>query len=106
MLYLDKSKFTLKALEGSASTNDGTLCVTACNTHPTESFTLELETRGANIDEAEVVILKGEDYLSHNTFENPSVVTLSDPIVVNARDGLLHIDMPAASIARVMGKLS
>jgi alpha-N-arabinofuranosidase len=104
--YADKSRFTLKALEGSASVKDGVLCVTACNTHPTEAIEMELETRGGKVAEASVVVLAGKDMLAHNTFAKPNAVKLSKAAVVKAKGRLLRIEMPAGSVVRVMGKMA
>jgi alpha-N-arabinofuranosidase len=106
MQYIDKSRFTLKALEGSASVKDGVLCVTACNTHPTEAIEMELETRGGKVAEASVVVLAGKDMLAHNTFAKPNAVKLSKAAVVKAKGRLLRIEMPAGSVVRVMGKMA
>jgi alpha-N-arabinofuranosidase len=104
--YLDKGgAFSLKALEGSASVKDGTLCVTACNTHPTEPAEMELEIRGGKVREAKVVTLAGKDFLSLNTFERPSAVKLSKSATVEAKGKLLRIAMPPGSVVRAMGKV-
>lgn len=103
--YIDKSRFTLKALEGSASVKDGVLCVTVCNTHPAEPVELELEMRGGKLAEANVVTLAGANMLALNTFETPDAVKLSRSAVVKASGDLLRVEMPAGSIVRVMGKV-
>jgi alpha-N-arabinofuranosidase len=104
--YLDKgSAFSLKALEGSASVKDGTLCVTACNTHPTEPAEMELEIRGGKVREAKVVTLAGKDFLALNTFERANAVKLSKAVTVEAKGKLLRIVMPPGSVVRAMGKV-
>jgi alpha-N-arabinofuranosidase len=105
-LYLDKSRFTLKALEGSASVKDGVLCVTACNTHPTEPIDFELEVRGGKVAEARAVTLAGKDILALNTFEKPNAVKLSRAAVVKAKGRVLRVELPAGSVVRIMGAVS
>jgi alpha-L-arabinofuranosidase len=97
---------SLKALEGSASVKDGILCVTACNTHPTEAIDFELETRGGKMAEARVVALAGKDMLALNTFDKPNAVKISKAAVVKGRGNLMRIEMPAGSVVRVMGKIA
>ncbi len=105
-MYLDKSAFALKAVQGSASVKDGALCVTACNTHPSQPVELEIDLVGARLDSAEVVRLAADDIHAHNTFERPEQVKLSAPEIVSAKGNTLRVAMPAASIVRVMGKLA
>ena len=105
--YLDTdADITLKALEASASIKDGVLCVTACNTHPTEPIEMELAVPGAKLGEIELVILAGADYLAHNTFERPEAVTLSTPQAVRAKGDAVRIDLPPASVVRIKGGLT
>ena len=104
--YLDKgSRFSLKALDGSASVKDGLLCVTATNAHPTEPMEMELELRGGKVRQAKVVTLAGKDFLAHNTFEKSNAVKLSKAAVVEAKGKLLRVELPAGSVVRVMGKM-
>jgi alpha-N-arabinofuranosidase len=104
--YLDTdADISLKALEGSASVQDGVLCITATNTHPTEPIDMHLTLRGGSLPEAQVVTLAGDDCLSHNTFDRPDAVTLSAPQTVETSGNALHIPLPPGSAVRVMGRL-
>ena len=104
-MYLDKSGFGLRAVQGSASVKDSRLCVTACNTHPTQPVELEIRLVGAALPQAEVVRLAADDIHAHNTFDQPERVTLSAPELVEGRDRTLRVLMPAASIVRAQGAL-
>ncbi|MHC4563691.1 MAG: alpha-N-arabinofuranosidase [Planctomycetota bacterium] len=105
--YLDTdADISLKALEGSASVNNGLLCITACNTHPAEPIDMALTLRAGRLPEAEVVTLAGHDYLSHNTFDRPDAVTVSAPQTIESPGETLRIPMPAGSVVRVMGTLA
>ena len=104
-MYLDKGAAVLRAVQGSASVKDGRLCVTACNTHPTQPVELELNLAGATLGKVEVVRLAADDIHAHNTFERPDHVTLSAPETITAKGGMVRVTMPAGSIARVMGLL-
>jgi alpha-N-arabinofuranosidase len=104
--YADKQATGLQALHGSASVRDGVLCVTAVNTHPTEQIEFELELRGGKLNEAELVRLVADEIHQHNTFEQPDIVHLSQPQMVQRQGEHLRVQMPAGSIIRISGKLS
>ena len=105
--YLDTdADITLKVLEASASIRDGVICVTVCNAHPSEPIEMELAVRGATLGDVEIVTLTGADYLAHNTFDRPEAVTLSSPQTVQAKGDTVRIDLPPASVVRIMGQLS
>lgn len=104
--YADGHFPGLKIVQGSASVKDGNLCVTVCNTHPTQPVELEIDVHGANLDEAEDIRLAHDDVHAHNTFDNPNEVSLSRPERLMAKDHILRVALPAASVLRVMGKLN
>ncbi len=104
-MSLDKGAFGLKAVQGSASVKDGRLCVTACNTHPSQAVEVQIDLLGARLDVVDVVRLAADDIHAHNTFEHPDRVRLSAPETATARGGSLRIAMPAGSIIRVSGAL-
>ncbi len=105
--YVDAdADISLKAVEGSASVTDGRLCVTVSNRHPTEPVELALTLRGGAMSGAEMVTLAGEDYLAHNTFDRPDAVTLSATTEADVQGSELHLNLPAGSVARVMGQLA
>jgi alpha-N-arabinofuranosidase len=104
--YLDRSPFALRAVHGSASLRDGELCVTAVNTHPTQTVDLEVELYRAAWSEVEVVALAADDIRAHNTFANPERVQLSAPQTGTARGSVLRHGMSAASVLRLRGRIS
>ncbi len=105
--YLEKKPFALRAVQGSASVRDETLCVTVVNTHPTESVELELELYQRTLSTIEVVTLAASDIHAHNTFEQPDEVHLSSTQQIEVRSGNhVRIPLPAGSIVRIMGQLS
>ncbi|MBW3623818.1 MAG: hypothetical protein KY468_10475, partial [Armatimonadetes bacterium] len=105
--YLDRSDpFVLRGVHGSASVKDGRVCVTAVNTHPTDTIELEVELYRANWGEVEAVDLRADDIHAHNTFEKPEVVRLSAPRTLTAREGTLRVEMPGGSVVRLQGRPS
>jgi alpha-N-arabinofuranosidase len=103
--YLDKTPFALRAVHGSASVRENTLCVTTVNTHPTQTIELDLEVYQRKLGHVEVVTLAADDIHAHNTFERPNVVQLSQPQVFEAHGDHLRIPLPAGSVVRIMGQL-
>jgi len=103
--YRDNQPYALRAVQGSASVKDGTLCVTAVNSHPSQSVELDLDIRQGRLSTAEVVILSADDIHAHNTFDQPDVVQLGSTKVVEAQGGNFRVTLPAGSVVRVIGKL-
>jgi alpha-N-arabinofuranosidase len=103
--YLDKAPFALRAVHGSASVRENTLCVTTVNTHPSQALELDLEVYRRKLGRVEVVTLAAEDVHAHNTFERPDVVQLSQSQVFEARGDRLRVPLPAGSVVRIVGKL-
>lgn len=103
--YMDQHSFSLQAIQGSASVKADQLCITACNTHPSQSVELELNLCGGALDDMEMIRLASSDIHAHNTFEQPSVVHLSQPERIIAHGTTLRVPFPAASVLRITGKL-
>jgi alpha-N-arabinofuranosidase len=103
--YLQPRPFVLRAVQGSASIRDRTLCVTAVNTHPSEAVEIDLEVRGGAVSTVEVVYLSADTIHAHNTFEQHDTVQLSQPVLFEGRGGHIRIPLPAASIMRAQGVL-
>jgi alpha-N-arabinofuranosidase len=104
--YLDRRRFGLRAVHGSASVRDGLLTVTAVNTHHTEPVEVELDIHEGRLEEAEVITLTADHIRAHNTFAQPENVKLSAPAGVTAPSGgPLRVSLPAASVIRVQGRL-
>jgi alpha-L-arabinofuranosidase len=104
--FIDKRPVALQAVQGSASVKNGTLCVTACNTHPQQAVELELNLSGGRLNDVELVRLANENIHAHNTFERPDVVQLSKPEKLEGKGNQLRVEMPAASVVRLIAKIS
>lgn len=104
--YLERQPFALRAVHGSASLRENTLCVTVVNTHPTEAIELEVELQNARWDDVEAVSLAADEIHAHNTFAEPDRVRLSPPATVRARGSTLRHEMPPGSILRLRGPLA
>lgn len=104
--YLQKEPFSLQVVEGSASVKENTLCVTLSHTHPEQPTELEVQVLGGRVSQAEAVFLSADDIHAHNTFENPERVKPSEPQAVRIDGNSLRLTAPAASVIRIMGKLS
>jgi alpha-N-arabinofuranosidase len=104
--YADKREFSLQMVQGSASVKNGTLCITACNAHPTQPCELEIDLRGGKLADVEVCRLGCDDIRAHNTFDHPELVCMAKPEVISARGNRVRVLFPAASVMRVMGKLA
>jgi alpha-L-arabinofuranosidase len=103
--YLERKPFSLRAVHGSASARGGSLCVTAVNTHPSRPVELEVELYRARWDDVEAVTLAGDDFLAHNTFQEPDRVKLSPPQRLTAGGTHLRVPMPPGSVMRLRGML-
>jgi alpha-L-arabinofuranosidase len=104
--YLERGRFALRAVHGSASVREGALCVTAVNTHPNAEVELEVELHRARWEEVEAVALIADDIHAHNTFQEPDVVKLSERRTLTARGGHLRVPMPPGSVVRLIGWLT
>lgn len=104
--YLERRTFSLRAVHGSASVRDGTLCVTAVNTHPTEKLELEVELHRARWGDVDAVTLEADDSHAHNTFADPDHVHLSQPRTLDARGSQVRVTMAPGSVVRLVGKLA
>ncbi|MGV3724838.1 MAG: alpha-N-arabinofuranosidase [Actinomycetota bacterium] len=104
--YLGRSPFALRAVHGSASVRDGSLCVTAVNTHPTAEVELEVELHRARWAEVEAVALNADDIHAHNTFADPDRVRLSPPRRLNAGAEPLRVRMAPGSVIRLRGSIA
>lgn len=103
--YLDNKPFALQAIHGSASIRDNMLCVTVVNTHPTQSIELDLQVSQGSLGAVEVVSLMTNNMHAHNTFEQPDLVRLSPPRVLQAEGNHVCIPLAAGSIARIISPL-
>jgi alpha-L-arabinofuranosidase len=103
--FLNRDRFVLRAVHGSASLRDGQLCVTCVNTHPTEPVELEIALHGSRWEDVEAVALAADDIHAHNTFAEPERVTLGSTQTHAAREGVLRVPMPPGSVLRLMGRL-
>jgi alpha-L-arabinofuranosidase len=105
--YLDRGPFALRAVEGSASLRARDLCVTAVNTHPTETVDLDVEVHGASwSEELEVVALEPGDIRAYNTPREPERVKLSPPRTVAARGAAARVRLQPGAVMRLLGRLS
>lgn len=103
--YTDQRTLNLQAVHGSATIKDGVLCMTVVNTHPTQPVELDVELRQANWSELETVTLTADDIHACNTFAQPERVKLSAPQRSSNGGKHTRIQLPAASVVRVMGTL-
>jgi alpha-N-arabinofuranosidase len=103
--YRDKQPFGLRAVQGSASVKNGTLCITAVNSHPLQAVELDLEIFGHVLESAEVVTLSAGEMHAHNTFDQPNFVHLSEPVQVPAKGAALRVPIPAGSIIRILARI-
>jgi alpha-N-arabinofuranosidase len=103
--YLDKQPFALRAVQGSASVKNGSLCTTMVNSHPTQSVEVEIEIYGGTLGAVEVATLAADNIHAHNTFDAPDVVSGATTTHANAQGGTLRVSIPAGGIVRVMGAL-
>ena len=102
--YLDRRPFGLRAVQGSASLLDGSLCVTAVNTHPTMPIDLDLEVYETSMPTAQVVMM-ADDIDAHNTFDRPNRVSLQDPVTITPQSDRFRIVLPPGAIMRLIGRL-
>lgn len=103
--YLERKPFSLRTVHGSASVKEGTLCVTAVNTHPTETVELEVQLHRAAWSAVEAVVLGDGDIRAHNTFAEPERVQLGAPQQLEARGSELRVSLPPGTIIRLQGRL-
>jgi len=104
--FIDRSLVALQAAQGSASVKNGVLCITVVNTHPEQALDLEIALTGGMLGDVEIVRLVNNDIHAHNTFANPDAVTLSEPQTSHVDGSTMHVQLPAASVTRIIGKLS
>ncbi len=103
--YLDHRKFALRAVHGSASLRDKSLCVTVVNTHPSQPVELDLALHQGKLQEAQIVTLAADDIHAHNTFARPDAVRLAEPQAVQSRDGRLRVPLAPGSVTRIVGEM-
>jgi alpha-N-arabinofuranosidase len=103
--YLEPAPFALQAVHGSASVKDGLLCITLVNTHPTQAVELDLEVYHSKLDEVELVTLAADDIHAHNTFEQPDVIKLTQPVILKVHGDVVRTPLPAGSVVRLIGSL-
>jgi alpha-L-arabinofuranosidase len=101
--YRDACRFGLRAVHGSASVKTGTLCVTAVNTHPTETMELQVELHRAKWSEAQAVSLEAGGIRAMNTFDAPDNVKLSAPRAVKIQNGVARLELAPGSVVRLLG---
>ena len=101
----DRDGLVLRVLHGSATVREGTLCVTATNTHPAQPIELEVGIVGGRLESVEVTELVGESLTAHNTAARPDAVGLLPSRRVEVAGGTLRIPMRAASVVRLRGRL-
>ena len=101
----ERKGVSLKLIQGSASLKEKTLCITAVNTHPEMPVQLEISLVGGGLHEIQLTWLCHADIHAHNTFENPHTVQLSGIQTMTIHGSTINLEMPAASIVRIMGEL-
>ena len=103
--FLDHRKALLRAVSGSASVTGSTLCITLVNADPHQPATVDLDAWGGGLTGASVVTLATDDIHDHNTFEAPETVKPGPSVDLAADDGHLRLDLPAASVTRILAPL-
>ncbi len=101
--YRDNHFGGLRAVQGSASLRDKTLCATLVNSSPTDTIEIEIVVPRYNLGNVELVTLATPDIHDHNTFADPNRVTLGKPSTVAASGGTVRLTLPPASVSRVIG---
>jgi alpha-N-arabinofuranosidase len=104
--YLTETSFSLKAVEGSASVNNGTVCVTLVNTDPNGSSEVSLELIGCSSGTVETRSLIGSSIHALNTFDEPDAVHLSDTGSISMENGRLSCIIPPGSIVRLLAPIA
>jgi alpha-L-arabinofuranosidase len=94
-------KFTLPILAGSASTKDKRVVLTLSNAHATEALELNVAIPGARPEAATGQILAGDSLQAHNSFAKPDAVKPA-PLAASAGAGGVRVQLPAASVARLL----
>ena len=103
--YLDRRRAELRAVTGSASVTDGRLCVTLVNADPHQPVPVDLDTRDGRVLDAGAVTLVTDGIHDHNTFDAPETVTPGESYDLTVLDGHLRLDLPAASVTRIVATL-
>jgi alpha-L-arabinofuranosidase len=90
---------------GSASIKGSTLTVTLVNSHATETTESTVRLLGGilkAVTQTTGLEFPAGDIQAHNTFENPSVVTLaSQDLVVSSDAAGLVVSLPPASVTKL-----
>jgi alpha-N-arabinofuranosidase len=86
----------------SASLRDKNLVLTIVNPHVSDPRETELVVRGANIRAATTTQLTASDIHSRNTFDHPSELTPQSRETVSTSGNKLTIQVPAASVTKVV----
>ena len=87
-------------LNGSASRKGNMVTLTAVNPDLSKAVETEIALRGVAIKSASGTVLTASDMHAHNTFEQPDAVKTT-ALAVTAKDDLVRVIIPAASVVKV-----
>jgi alpha-N-arabinofuranosidase len=87
-------------LNGSASRKGNVVTLTAVNPDLSKAVETEIALRGVAIKSASGTVLTASDMHAHNTFEQPDAVKTA-ALAVTAKDDLVRVIVPAASVVKV-----
>lgn len=90
---------TISALSASCSkAQDGSINLSIVNVHPHKNIALECELRGVRASRISGKILTASQLNSHNTFDQPDNVIITDFNKASLKNNVLKVEMPAKSI--------
>jgi alpha-N-arabinofuranosidase len=92
-------------LTGSASLKGKTLILTCGHNHHDKPHAVEISVPGASISSAKVEVLAGDTLQAHNTFAQPDAVK-PRPGTASVSGSVIRMDLPPASVVRVMAELA
>ena len=93
-----------KLFESSSMDKDGHVTSTIANTSLDANEALEISLFGKEVESVIAQVLKSADPHDYNTFEEPNKITLQE-LSSSLKDGLIYIEIPAASVVRLSIKV-
>jgi alpha-L-arabinofuranosidase len=80
---------------------EGTVHISVCNLHPTETQTLTVDLRGGSFSSVSGRIVQSKHFGDYNTFDEPETVNVADFAGGKLSGSTLTLTLPAASVVTV-----
>ena len=86
------------AVSSSASSKDGEILITFSNVHPRDSISVDVDVRGASVNDVKGCVLTADSLHAHNAFADPHAVEPQNFDDFSIQNSTLTVKLPPRSV--------